>query len=317
MLCILLSALFLFSSALAASDTERLAQLDMIAQADQRYQTYQYAYQKQAFRESGCLPSSAVNALLALLGTPETNVPDLLLQMLSALRAGDINADVDLAYLHYAMNRPRSSAHELKQLIAPTTSIDFYDCANGIISPRQLLTSHISSDSDHPLLIARCGSETIWHWLAEIAAYLCENGHPDARIALCGASVGTPESNGPLHASQYGHFVAFYMNAEEFHLNNTVYLLDSSPRALAGEPVGEWTPFLSTYPFITEDHATFNRHYTPSRVSNTVIQFNLKEDKLIQLHGLADPSAARINLQQQYASSFKLCGGLYMLLYLP
>lgn len=316
-IALFLTVLFLTGTALAETPAERLAQLDIIAQNDERIQEYEYYYYYQPFKAAGCLPASAVNALLSVLGTPQSDAPRLVLELLTALRNQSVSPAVELGYLYYALTSPRKSATELPQLVSSVTSFHYSDRADGAVTPAQLLSAFDNDDSAHPLLIRRLTPQSSWHWLAELAAYLCENGHPDARIALYGVSAGTLDTSAPLRCSDYGHYIAFYFQAEEFHQDSTIYLMDSYPRALEGEAYGTETPYDIPYPFISETSSPFYQHYTPTRVSDTVVQFNLRQDKLTQLHALDAVPSARLDLQQQFGEVIFTYGSAYLLVYLP
>lgn len=71
-----LALIMLNTSCLAESPSERLSQLDIILQWEDRFQTERYYYYNAMFFEQGCLPASVCNALTALLGTPETSADD-------------------------------------------------------------------------------------------------------------------------------------------------------------------------------------------------------------------------------------------------
>lgn len=312
---ILLLLLCVSVTALAETPAERLAQLDIIAQNDDRIQDEEYYYYDMPFTVGGCLPASATNAMLALLGTPDTDTVPLVRQFLNAMRKEEYGPAVDLAYLYYTVKSPRSSALAIQALREPVTRFYSYDTVTAITDRSRLLGAN--SEDTHPLSFVKLTLHQRWGWIAETAAYLCENGHPDARIALCGVSVGTTESDSPMASGYYGHYVAFFLEAEEFCQTGTLYMLDSYPRALPGEPSGEGAAFELAYPFALDADFAINQTYTATRIRPTVVQFSLRDDKLATLQALSQGASERFHLLQQYTQAITTFGDAYLVLYLP
>lgn len=148
-LLILLLLLCFTIPSLAESPAERLSQLDIIAQTDNRIQDEEFFYYDMPFCVGGCLPASATNAMLALLGSPEIDTPRLLRQFLNALRHEKFGPAVDLSYLYYTAKSPRSGATAIRQLTEPVTRFYSYDNTSRIADRTVLLGAN--SDDIHPL----------------------------------------------------------------------------------------------------------------------------------------------------------------------
>lgn len=311
----LLLLLCIVTPALAETPAERLAQLDFIIQADERIQDEEFYYYDAPFWVAGCLPSSATNGMLAVLGTPDMDSIRLLKQFLNGLRHEEHGPAVELSYLYYITKSPRSAAYEMQALVAPVTRFYSYDSVKGI-SDRAVLLGTNASDS-HPLSFVRMTLSQRWQWIAETAAYLRDSGHPDARIALCGVSVGTTESLAPLRCGYYGHYVSFYLEAGEFAENGTLYMMDSYPRALADEASGEGTPYEVDYPFSAEPSQPLNHYFSATRITDTVVQFTLRDKWLTALQALPGASAERAELLRECCESITTFGKAYLVLYIP
>lgn len=314
-LLLLLLLLCVSAPALAESPAERLAQLDFIVQADERIQDEEFYYYNAPFWVAGCLPASATNGMLAVLGTPDMDTHRLLKQFLSGLCHEEHSPAADLLYLYYTTKSPRSAAYEMQALVAPVTRFYSYDSVKAI-GDRAVLLGKSSSDS-HPLSFVRMTLSQRWQWIAETAAYLSDSGHPDARIALCGVSVGTDETLAPLRCGYYGHYVAFYLEAGEFAETGTFYMMDSYPRALADEKTGAGTPFEVAYPFSTEPSQAMNRYYSATRITDTVVQLTLQENWLTALQALPFASAERAAVLRECCENVTTFGEAWLVLFIP
>lgn len=222
---------------------------------------------------------------------------------------------MELSYLYYTTKSPRSAAYEMQALVAPVTRFYAYDSVKAI-GDRAVLLGANSSDN-HPLSFVRMSLSQRWQWIAETAAFLSDSGHPDARIALCGVSVGTDESLAPLRCGYYGHYVSFCLEAGEFAEAGTFYMMDSYPRALAHERSGEGTPFEVDYPFGAEPSQAMNHYYSATRITDTVVQFTLRERWLTALQALPFASAERAAVLRECCESITTFGEAYLVLFIP
>ncbi|MGN1367652.1 MAG: hypothetical protein ACI4WX_02200 [Aristaeellaceae bacterium] len=317
---LLLALLLLPVCALCETGAERLAQLDIISQRDPRLQEEKYFYQDMVFRIAGCKPASVTNALVALLGTPETDVPRLLLELRRGLTydANDKKAAIELWRLPDQLRRPRESAVQLRQMLAPVTSIVLLDAAQKSLLPADLVAAYAADENAHPLFLREMTVDRNWAWLAELSAELCRQGHPDARFVLCAASAGTDESGAPLRSGSSGHYISMYFTAGEFHQDGTMYLLDSLPRALEGDIYGYFEHYPSRYPFVYETRKPFAQHYSATRIIDPVLQFTLNDRELALLHSLSPAGGdARIALQARQCETLTLFMRAYFMLYIP
>lgn len=305
------------SAVLAENSAERLASLDIISQRDERLQDWDYAYHDQYFRSAGCLPSSAVNGVVALLGTPETDVPALLLELMKSLIHTDESNSVELGYLYSTAKNPRKSAVVLQELVAPVTYFHNSDSSQGALDVASYFSYYDFDDEAHPLLFRRFFPQNNWYWISEAAAYLAQHGHPDARIALIGVSLGDLVSGAPLRCSVHGHYATLYTTAGEFHEDGTVYLLDSWPRALEGDSYGDGQRYQTYYMFIEEPEKAFSQVYDATRITDTVLQISLKPDMLEALHALDSSDPDRLDLQRQFGEVIQTFGRAICVIYLP
>ena len=283
---LLLILLILPLSTRGENAADRLTQLDIISQYDTRLQDERYYYKNMYFRIAGCLPASVTNAVASLLATPDTNVPELMLELRNGMLYDRSNkeASVELSRLPDYLRAPRESAAELRNLLQKVSAISYLSQDMCAQDPSVLLQQFLTTEEAHPLLIRYFYITDSWPWLINMAGALCELGHPDARFVLCSVGVGTVDTNGPFHLGQSGHYATLYFQADEFYNKGTFYLLDSYPRALHDEIYGFREVYPSRYPFIEKSKHRFNDYYTPTRISDTVIQFDLLPKELEFFH---------------------------------
>ena len=314
---LLLALMFLPCPALCQTAAERLAQLDVISQYEERLQEERYFYRDMYFRIAGCKPASATNAVVALLASPETNVPELLVELRNGLLYdhNDKTTGIDLYRLPKYLQSPRSSAQELLKLLEPVTSVSFLS-RDMLTQPSAAILSQFCPDKDaHPLLMREFIFPDSWSWLIDMTAALCELGHPDARIALCAIGVGTTDTDGPFNFGLSGHYATLYLQANEFYNDGTFYLLDSYPRALSGEIYGYREHFPIRYPFIERPRSAFSTTYQPTRISDTIVQFTLLPKELEFLHSVAGIEHDHQLLR--YCNTIVLFSNPYCMIYLP
>lgn len=314
---LLLIALLLPLPALGESAAERLAQLDIISQYDKRLEDERYYYKNMLFRIAGCLPASITNAVVALLGDADTPTPEVMVELRNGLVYDRSNkeASVDLHRLPDYLRTPRDTATELRKLLKPVTSVSMLSLDMTAQPAEKLLTQFLTSDDAHPLLIRPFYFPDSWLWLTNAAQALCNLGYPDARIALCAVGVGTIDTDGPFNLGQSGHYATVYFQADEFYNDGTFYLLDSYPRALAGEIYGYREHYPIRYPFVEKPKSTFSNTYAATRISDTVVQFTLLPAELELLHSAKDEDHIPQLLRQ--CTTAIMYSDPYFMLYVP
>ena len=314
---ILLLVLLLPCSALCETGADRLAQLDIIDQREERLQGERYFYKDMFFRIAGCKPASVTNALVALLGSSDTLTPELLVELRNGLRydRSDKTSSIDLQRLPGYLQSPRDTATELLTLLRPVTAIAHLSRDVLTQEPSALLRQYLPSESAHPLLIREIHFPDSWPWMIDMAAALCELGHPDARFALCTTGVGTSDTDGPFNLGLSGHYASLYFQAEELCRDGTFYLLDSYPRALKGEIHGYYEHYPAHYPFVDRPRSPFSNTYTPTRISDTVIRFDPLPKELELLHSAT--GSERTTQLLRHCSTMVLFSNPYCMIYIP
>lgn len=323
-LSFIFALLTLFGVALAESPADRLAQLDIISQLDERLRDKAYDYMNTKFYEQGCLPSSVYNALIALVGTPDADatllIPELLNSITDPRSPRETMVIVDR--LPYALSsaKPETATAALMQHVNEIQSWSALRHAD------QTLQEISRLGGGGILLVDKLNVSETWEALIQLAMQLNEAGYGDAALAF--SSVGGGYSylpQAPFGAGLNGHYIALYLQVDEFCRTGTFYLLDSVPRALPDEAYGDGTPFTSRYTFVQHNNTSFTYNFTPHRISDSIVQFSLTAEQLAQLEDLlSDTSltseardAKLLALHQRHMESVVIYGMNQAMLYIP
>lgn len=127
------------------------------------------------------------------------------------------------------------------------------------------------------MLVGRMTVNPDWTALTEIMLRLHEMGMDDARVCLASVSVGKESSGTPLNLGESGHYVTVLLHPGTFAEQGRIYVLDSQPRALAGEESGYTCVLRSPYPFALKKTG-FAEVFDAGRISETVIRLSLADE---------------------------------------
>ena len=153
-------------------------------------------------------------------------------------------------------------------------------------------------------------------WAMALLMALHGMGMDDATLCLACAGAGTEASGAPLRSGKSGHYLTVLFHVGTFAESGTVYVLDSLPRALAGEP---YTPYGTAdemhtqYGFVQD--SAFNRNFTAARISPTVIRLSLTQNALEALR--AEPEETALARRARLMKPLILFGPCVMMLSLP
>lgn len=306
------------------SPAERLATLDIIIQRDERFLGKDFDYMETRFYEQGCLPSSVYNALIAVVGTPDTDPTALLPEMIVSMSDPKKirTSMMIIEKLPEALNDPVKNP-ALAALVADVNSVIEWSSLRNVDATLQ----EINALGGHSILmIDKLNITENWEQLVTLILQLNSMGYGNARIAFSSVGAGyTSFYEAPFGSGEYGHYIALYLQVDEFCSTGTFYLLDSTPRAMLGETWGLGTPFYSRYAFATHKDIAFYKNFVPERITLSVIRFTLREGELLELENLlTDPtltSDARmtklVKLHKRHMESVIVFGVNQAMLYIP
>ncbi|MBR3795388.1 MAG: hypothetical protein IKK34_05100 [Clostridia bacterium] len=285
-------------------------------------------YNQGTIRARGCAPLSIANPLIAAFGvTDRETAADLVYEIMAVLtpkrqyRRRPVAVERIARVLHQA-DRAESMedfpqlAHYVGQYpgVIHVTDED--------LTPENMRALLASSSAS--LLTGRVCVQEDWTQVVRAIYALHEMGHGDAFLYLGYAGAGTSSTGAPLRSGKSGHYLAAAIHVGTFVRNGALYILDSLPRALEGEPFGPEHTCHAAYPFI-EDEADTRFPFAPTRISPTVIRLSPQEDMLrsmtvLQQKSFSSPQEkqdALLALHTGQLAALKLYGRCVMLVALP
>ena len=136
----------------------------------------------------------------------------------------------------------------------------------------------------------KLGMQNEWDYIIEIVNTLYKYRKYDTNLIFAHIAGGTITTDAPFRSGKAGHYMTFTINVKDFYENGTIYLLDSLPRALENEKIGEGTRYKTYYDFVSDKKTfkEFNNVYNVTRVSDNVLKIELTEEKLSTIHNLLD-----------------------------
>ena len=297
----------------------RMQRLSVLSQRDEAIG--ELAYHTATVQRRGCMPVSIVNALIASFGvTDRETAIGLVQETLSLLvpRGSRGKAPVDLLGLS-ALLDPALRAEEREAYPNLAKTVGAYPgdvrVTQARLSAREVL-EQLDGAQTPLMLVSRMAVYPDWTEAVALLMALHGMGMDDATLCLACAGAGTEASGAPLRSGKSGHYLTVLFHVGTFAESGTVYVLDSLPRALAGEP---YTPYGAAdemhtqYGFVQD--SAFNRNFTAARISPTVIRLSLTQNALEALR--AEPEETALARRARLMKPLILFGPCVMMLSLP
>lgn len=302
---------------LGESPIAYLPQLDIISQHDSRLEDSAYVYRGKTFWQNGCQPASVVNAMIAAMGTPSTDGPALLLDVLnlaSPYKEGK-RTQVTINRLFYMTHGSRNSRYPTINILLD--SMVAVEKPDSLLNAQTVAAQALQHGQSRFTLMGKMTLKTHWEAFADLLLALNDAGYGGMRVAVGNLGTGTSNTRAPFRSEQeYGHYVAIFLQVDEFCSAGTLYLLDSSPRALADEPIGEDAAYRYRYDFAEEQHqrelAHFNDVYDVARLTSTVLRISLKPDARQALADAAPEEVVALQAKQLTPLQFYGTGILFL-----
>ena len=140
-----------------------------------------------------------------------------------------------------------------------------------------MLTRHIEETDGAFVLAGRMTVDPDWSGMIDIMAALDQMGMGDALVCLANVGAGRASTGTPLGLGNNGHYLTVLLHVGTFMEQGRVYVLDSLPRAIAGEKSGYTQVLRSPYPFAEEKNAFADR-FDASRIRETVIRLSIRDE---------------------------------------
>ena len=298
---------------------ERMQRLSVLSQRDEAIG--ELAYYTATIQRRGCMPVSIVNGLIASFGVTDRETAIGLVQETLALlvpRGSRGKAPVDLQNLAALLDPAlRADGREAYPNLARTVGAYPGDVrvTQAHLSAREVL-ERLDGVQTPMMFVSRMAVYPDWTEAVALLMALHGMGMDDATLCLACAGAGTEASGAPLRSGKSGHYLTVLFHVGTFAESGTVYVLDSLPRALAGEP---YTPYGAAdemhtqYGFVQD--SAFNRNFTAARISPTVIRLSLTQNALEALR--AEPEETALARRARLMKPLILFGPCVMMLSLP
>ncbi|MBQ7887006.1 MAG: hypothetical protein IJ313_08955 [Clostridia bacterium] len=223
----------------------------------------------------GCQPVSVTNALIAALGVEDRQAAIALVkeaaEVLVIERARGTGR-MELSRMQTLLSRQdrMAQAQDYPQLAA---AVGGYAGEITVLEGQLDATAACEYFMQRPsgMLVGRMTVHPDWTALLEIVQRLHEMGMDGATLCLASVSAGTEPSGTPFGSGKGGHYLTLMMHVDTFAQQGRMYVLDSLPRALAGEESGYTCALRSPYPF-SKEKMGFAKAFDAGRISETVIR---------------------------------------------
>ena len=313
-LCFLALLLFLPCAGRAEHTYEsQLLACPLIEQFDSRYQGKNYRYMNAAFSAEGCGPSSVANLLASVLGVEDqTDMDGLLSEILWMLPYNHVPSTTE-ADLRNMDRLGRISEEETPVLYRMTQRFGGHWTVIGEeAAPEEL--ARLAADSVTPsFYAARFRLSERWGELTQLCSALYGAGLEEAVIGVGHLSVGNRNVDAPFRYRD-GHYVSLCIHVKTLMEEGSLYLLDSYPRALAGEKVGRGA-YSDYYVLKVAPGETLNASFVLTRIKPEVVRIRLNTDVrgIIRGTGMEE----RSGVMAEYLEKIKLFGSGMICVMIP
>lgn len=282
-----LALLCLFSVPAHAAD---IADLAILSQWDERFQTEEFRYLSSSFRYNGCGPASVANGLIAALDVTDQDLAAGIMRDVLYLltKSTPKKRKMQIAFIGYLnFNQGIFIADERypsinQALLDFGGAIRYYD----VKINAQTLPDMIPRVGINPVILhGSLADADRWTNLRAIIQTLTDAGYEDARIVLSFLGAGVTSTQAPFRSGTSGHYLSICIPMASFLQTGQFYVLDSLPRALFDEPYGLEETFLVQYDFVgPQKYMTslkgFNALFEVERVTPTIVRVVPKDEAL-------------------------------------
>lgn len=303
-LCLALVLSCALSAAESAAQSEldmRLASLCFVSQKDPHLQGKRFNYYNAKLSVRGCAPSCITNLMILSLNVADQDTADEVLDEMLHLLCGKqspATSAINVKNMKEIAAPDEDRFPTLARLIGESGVTPVY--TNDPLNAAQLLErlAPAMDGGSAALHFSRLTFNKNCTQLVLLCEGLAEAGYSDALVAVSYITGGTTSTGGPFYSGD-GHYITLLFEPAFFLACGTFYLIDSLPRALAGEPYRN-REYYSQYPFSHGGFAakTFRDHYSATRLRNTVVRFDLNAEVLAGLNAMTgqDALAERVRL---------------------
>lgn len=281
----------------ASEASDYLSRIPIISQKEERFQNNNYLYCSNSFGDGGCGPSSITNGLLTLFNFTDYNMVGELTEEVIRLMSNGHNKKNSVSLSNLALLDLDSSSYlKNKKEFYPNLYNMVFNYPGDIIYKDKILkndelVNYLNNVNCDYTFIYNLSMSDNWQYIIDIINTLYINDKYNANMIFTFSSGGTTGTTGPFRSGKAGHYVSFVINVKDFYEEGSIYLLDSNPRGIKGEKIGEGTRYKYHYDFENKGLKIFDNFrdtYNATRISDNVIKFSLNDKKLITLQVLLE-----------------------------
>ena len=281
----LFAALLVLLTAIPASAAD-ISDLAILSQWDERFFDSSFRYSNNYFRFGGCGPASAANGVIAALGVTDQDLAaEVLRDVMNLLtKFSPVKNKIQITrldYLDYTRSQLAAGAGDAQYPALNRALRDFGGSIHyleGSVNAKTLAPL-LPESGDGPVIFhGNFNGNDRWANLREVIQLLMDAGYEDARFVLSVLGAGTEVTKSPFRSGTAGHYLCVCIDMKSFCETGEIYVLDSLPRALAGEEFGpDMEPYHLQYDFLKrQKYSTsleeFNALFTVERVQPTIVR---------------------------------------------
>ena len=256
----------------------------LISQRDPRYNTEEYYFFNDRFVISGCGPASIVNGMNVAFGISDQELTDRILLEIMNLNAGKKKpAKTNLTFTHMDL-LAGDLGSDYPALTEMKRQVDQVVWVEKSLTSKKLLKA-VKAAKGSAVIFGRINLSESWYEIIDTADTLHAMGLDDAVITITRLSAGTDTTGTPFSMGENGHFITICLQVGEFLEHGFLYVLDSYPRAVRGESLGD--EYDKKYYFAANNKLTsFRTNYYAYHLSPMVVKCVPREEAAEELASL-------------------------------
>lgn len=256
---------------------QRIQALCVMSQRDEAFEGFPYNDGLLTIR--GCMPVSIANSVIASFGvTDRETAVEIVKETANLLVFPKARGKgrVELTYLPSYLS-PEERAQQADEFPNMAGTVGAYTGEVRLLDGTMdaaVVKEQLETMQAPGMLVGRMTVYPDWSEMIRLMETLEKLGHREATICITHAGAGTESSKAPLRSGDGGHYITLFAHVGTFVEEGRIYVLDSLPRAIAGEESGYTMVLRRPYPF-WQEYTDFRKIFDAKRISPTVIRLSV------------------------------------------
>ena len=269
---------------------EEIAGYRILSQLDPRFDTSVFQYKKDRFVINGCGPATLHNGLAVAFRITDPEVSDAVLLEIMTITA-DFQNPAQFGINYKRMSRlTEPICDQYETLTRLKAAVDSVVWVKKTLSAKVLIRE-AEKQKGSAVIMGRMNLFQNWGEIIDLVDWLHAQGLDDATITVTTLSAGTPSTGAPFNMGSQGHYITLTIQVGEFVERGSIYVLDSYPRAVRGEPLSE--VFTKKYYFAESNKLTsFRQNFGAWHLSPTVVKCEPLPEVQAELTALREGASA-------------------------